>query len=157
MIDVVYNPIDYKRFKPVETKNDKPVVLFVGTLDYLREQTLLDLITTTKEEGKDLWIVGKENGVLAADLIGDNTHVTYHGPSGTVEKFVQKCDETAGILLGRTTIEGWLCGKAGWIYDVDSSGQIKGKKLHQVPDDIEKFRADNVAQEIIEEYKEIVQ
>jgi len=157
MIDVVYNPIDYKRFKVVESKNEKPIVLFVGTLDYLREETLRDLISTTKADGKELWIVGKENGVLASDLIGDNDHVTYHGPSGSVEKFVQKCDETAGILLGRTTIEGWLCGKAGWIYDVDSSGHIKGKELHQVPDDIDKFRADNVAQEIIEEYKEIVQ
>ena len=157
MIDVVYNPIDYNRFKPLPVTNEKPVVLFVGTMDYLREQTIKDLIETTKTDGKDLWLVGKENGILVADLIGDNTHVTYHGPSGEVEKFVQKCDETAGILLGRTTIEGWLCGKAGWIYDVDSSGMIKSKKLHEVPSDIDKFRADNVAKEIIEDYKEIVE
>jgi glycosyltransferase involved in cell wall biosynthesis len=157
MIDVVYNPIDYKRFKPVKVNNEKPIVLFVGTLDYLREQTLQDLISTTKAEGKNLWIVGKENGILASDLIGDNDHVTYHGPSSKVETFVKQCDETAGILLGRTTIEGWLCGKVGWIYDVDSSGNIISKKLHEVPTDIDKFRADKVAQEIIEEYKEIVE
>ena len=158
MIDVVYNPIDYNRFKPSPTKNERPVVLFVGTMDYLREKTIRDLIETTKVEDKDLWLVGKENGIVVADLIGDNNpHVTYHGPSWKVEDFVKKCDETAGILLGRTTIEGWLCGKAGWIYDIDSSGQIKSKELHQVPDDIDKFRADNVAKEIIEDYKEIVE
>ena len=158
MIDVVYNPIDYNRFKPSPTNNERPVVLFVGTMDYLREKTIRDLIETTKAEGKDLWLVGKENGIAVADLIGDdNPHVTYHGPSWKVEDFVKKCDETAGILLGRTTIEGWLCGKAGWIYDIDASGQIKSKELHQIPDDIDKFRADNVAKEIIEEYKEIVQ
>jgi len=158
MIDVVYNPIDYSRFKPTKTENERPIVLFVGTIDYLREKTIKDLIETTKADGKDLWLVGKENGVIVNDLIGsDNEHVTYHGPSWKVEDFVKKCDETAGILLGRTTIEGWLCGKAGWIYDIDESGNIKGKELHQVPDDIDKFRSDNVAKEIIEEYKEIVQ
>ena len=158
MIDVVYNPIDYSRFKPTNVNNERPIVLFVGTIDYLREKAIKDLIETTKADGKDLWLVGKENGVVVNDLIGsDNEHVTYHGPSWKVEEFVKKCDETAGILLGRTTIEGWLCGKAGWIYDIDESGNIKGKELHQVPDDIDKFRSDNVAKEIIEEYKEIVQ
>ena len=140
MIDVVYNPIDYNRFKPTPSKNERPVVLFVGTMDYLREQTIRDLIETTKADGKDLWLVGKENGIEVANLIGEgNDHVTYHGPSWKVEDFVKKCDETAGILLGRTTIEGWLCGKAGWIYDIDASGQIKGKELHQVPSDIDKL------------------
>jgi len=158
MIDVIYNPIDYSRFKPTKIENERPIVLFVGTIDYLREKAIKDLIETTKADGKDLWLVGKENGVVINDLIdSDNEHVTYHGPSWKVEEFVKQCDETAGILLGRTTIEGWLCGKAGWIYDIDESGNIKGKELHQVPDDIDKFRSDNVAKEIIEEYKEIVQ
>ncbi len=157
MIDVVYNPIDYTRFKPTVSNNKVPTVLFVGTMDYLREQTIRDLIETTKSEGKDLWLVGKENGIKVSDLIGDNTHVTYHGPTWKVEDFVKRCDETAGILLGRTTIEGWLCGKAGWIYDIDASGQVKGKKLYEIPSDIDKFRSDNVAKEIIEEYKEIVE
>lgn len=157
MIDVVYNPIDYNRFKPTKSNNKVPTVLFVGTMDYLREQAIRDLIETTKSEGKNLWLVGKENGIKVSDLIGDNTHVTYHGPSWKVEEFVKNCDETAGILLGRTTIEGWLCGKAGWIYDIDASGQVKSKKLYDIPSDIDKFRSDNVAKKIISEYKEIVE
>jgi len=156
MIDVIYNPIDYNRFKPTKSNNKVPTVLFVGTMDYLREQAIRDLIQTTKSEGKNLWLVGKENGINVSDLIGDNTHVTYHGPSWKVEDFVKACDETAGILLGRTTIEGWLCGKAGWIYDIDATGNVKSKKLYEIPSDIDKFRSDNVAKEIIEEYKEIV-
>jgi len=157
MIDIVYNPIDYTRFKPTVSNNKVPTVLFVGTMDYLREQAIRDLIETTKSEGKYLWLVGKENGIKVSDLIGDNTHVTYHGPTWKVEDFVKRCDETAGILLGRTTIEGWLCGKAGWIYDIDASGQVKSKKLYDIPNDIDKFRSDNVAKEIIEKYKEIVE
>jgi len=158
MIDVIYNPIDHNRFKLTHSNNKRPVVLFVGTMDYLREKTIKDLIQTTKLDNKDLWLVGKENGINIEDLIGkDNEHVTYHGPTWKVEEFVKKCDETAGILLGRTTIEGWLCGKPGWIYDVDSSGQIIGKELHQVPYDVEKFRVDIVATEIIKKYKEIIE
>ena len=45
-----------------------------------------------------------------------------------IEKFVKECDETAGILLGRTTIEGWMCGKPSWIYKVDSGGFILSKE-----------------------------
>ena len=39
--------------------------------------------------------------------------------------------------MGRTTIEGWMCGKKGWIYDVDSKGEIISKNLHEIPNDME--------------------
>ena len=157
-IDVIYNPIDASRFRPTNTKNEKQVVLFVGTLDYLRENAIRDLIQMTKMEGKNLWIVGKENGLLFKDLVSsEDTHVTYHGPSWKVEDFVKSCDETAGILLGRTTIEGWLCGKPAWIYDIDSSGHINGKAYHEVPSDLDKYKSDNVAKQIIDEYKECIE
>jgi predicted Fe-Mo cluster-binding NifX family protein len=157
MINVVYNPIDEKRFRVLSDANAfNGRTLFVGTLDYLRKETLLDLVKTTKEEGKELWIVGKENGVTANEIIGDNTHVTYHQPTWDIEKYIHKCDITVGILLGRTTIEGWMCGKPGWIYDVNDKGQIQSKTLHEAPRDSSKTRGDMVANQIIEEYKEIL-
>ncbi len=69
---------------------------------------------------------------------------------------IHQCDETAGILLGRTTIEGWLCGKKGWIYDVDNTGVIKSKELHDIPSDINRFSGETVAKEIKEEYISIL-
>jgi glycosyltransferase involved in cell wall biosynthesis len=158
MINVVYNPIDATRFKPVNTnqKRDKKRILFVGTIDYLRKQTIEDLIITTKENNQELWIVGKKNDTYLDDLIIGQNHVSYFEPTFTVEKYIQDCDETAGILLGRTTIEGWLCGKSGWIYDIDSYGNIKSKELHNVPNDIDKFKSENVSKEIIELYKNIL-
>lgn len=158
IIDVVYNPIDYERFKLINTpqKKDKKRVLFVGTIDYLRKNTIQDLIETTKIDNKELWIVGKKNDTYLDEMIKDQDHVKYFPPTSNTEKFVQQCDETAGILLGRTTIEGWLCGKNGWIYNVDNAGNILGKSLCEVPSDVEKFRSDNVAKEIIEEYKSII-
>lgn len=162
-VNVIYNPIDYTKFRevPIKGKRDNKRIIFVGTIDYLRKKTILDLINESRNQGNELWIVGKENGVtideLKKDDGGDTSHVTYHEATPNVNRLVQQCDETAGILLGRTTIEGWLCGKGGWIYDVDKSGNILSKDFHKVPGDVEKFRADNVAKQIIEEYKEVIE
>ena len=73
-----------------------------------------------------------------------------------IESYVKNCSETAGILLGRTTIEGWLCGKSGWIYDVDKEGNILSKNQHEVPSDVIKFDSLNVAKKIKQEYIKIL-
>lgn len=157
-VEVIYNPIDSNKFKPVNTNNkkDKKVTLFVGTIDYLRKNMLIDLIQTTKENNGELWIVGRKYDNLLDELIKDQDHVKYFEPTLSVEKYIHGCDETAGILLGRTTIEGWMCGKKGWIYDVDNEGNIKSKTLHDVPEDIAKFKSENVAKEIIKQYISIL-
>lgn len=154
LIDVIYNPIDSDRFKPTPnlSKKDKKRVLFVGTIDYLRKQMIEDLIITTKNNGDELWIVGKKNDTYLDDMIKNELHVQYYPPVSNIERYTNQCDETAGILLGRTTIEGWLCGKAGWIYNVDASGNILGKEMHQIPNDVEKFKSVNVVKEIMNNY-----
>lgn len=58
--------------------------------------------------------------------------------------------------MGRTTIEGWLCGKSGWIYQIDEQGNILSKDLKEVPSDVDKYKSENIVSEIIEEYKEII-
>ena len=152
---VIYNPFDTERFKsfPLPNKKNK-IVLFVGTIDYIRQYTIEDLISETKKTGKELWVLGKKRADYLDDL--NESHVTYIEPTWNVESYIKQCDETAGILLGRTTIEGWLCGRPGWIYDVDDAGNISSKALHQVPDDIEKFKSENVINKIIDEYIEII-
>ena len=155
-ITVVYNPIDGEKFKPSnsQSKNNKPIVLFVGTIDYLRKNTIFDLIDTTEEEGKELWIVGKKRDNYL-DFI-DSPHVKYFEATWGVERYVKQCDETASILLGRTTIEGWLCGKPGIIYDIDDTGYILGKTTKNPPEDVSKFTNINVAKKIKEIYLEII-
>ena len=118
-------------------------MVYFGFIILLKSKVPVPEVVQTK-----LVIVGKENGVDVKSLINGSEFVTYHPSTLDVEKYTKNCSETASILLGRTTVEGWLCGKAGWIYDVDASGQIKGKTLYEVPEDIDKFRADNVAKEI---------
>lgn len=160
LVKVIYNPIDgdrFKRsFKPQPIRTEKRI-LFVGTIDYLRKQTIQDLINTTKENHEELWIVGKKNDTYLDDIINGQFHVKYFNPSANVEEYIHQCDETAGILLGRTTIEGWLCGKKGWVYDVDEQGNILSKQLMDIPDDIEKFKLDNVIKEIKHVYESVIE
>jgi glycosyltransferase involved in cell wall biosynthesis len=152
--DVIYNPIDTNRFNNVNTKT-YPYVLFVGTIDYLREKTIRDLVEYSKSIGKELWLVGENKSNYLPELL-NNSHVKHFQATNKVEEYVKNCTETAGILLGRTTIEGWLCGKPGWIYDVDNTGNIIDKKKYEVPSDVNKFNSDEVAKKIKEEYIKIL-
>jgi hypothetical protein len=97
-----------------------------------------------------------ENKSNYLDELLINTHVKYYPATNKVESYVKNCSETSGILLGRTTIEGWLCGKPGWIYNIDDSGNILNKRRFDIPDDISKFNSNEVAKKIKEEYIKIL-
>jgi glycosyltransferase involved in cell wall biosynthesis len=152
--EVVYNPIDTERFNTKNTKDDG-YVLFVGTLDYLREATIKDLVEYSKSINKMLWLVGENKSNYLEDLL-KHPHVRYYEATNKVETFVKNCSETAGILLGRTTIEGWMCGKPGWIYNVDGSGYILNKEKFDIPNNVSKFNSLEVAKKIKEEYIKII-
>ncbi|NBO23168.1 hypothetical protein EBU94_07525, partial [bacterium] len=154
MVEIIYNPIDNEKFKP-KTIKEENYVLFVGTIDYLRKEAIMDLIDYTSENNKELWLVGEDKSNYLPQIL-TNSHVKHFPPTWNVEPFVQKCSETAGIQLGRTTIEGWMCNKPSWIYKVDSGGFILSKEKFDPPSDIEKYYASNVASQIKEEYKKVL-
>ena len=154
-VDVIYNPLDNEKFKPKSNVKTENAVLFVGTIDYLRKETILDLMERTKEEGKELWLVGEDKGNYLPFVLNE-PHVKHFPPTWSVENFIYKCEETAGIQLGRTAIEGWLCGKPSWIYKVDSAGFILSKEKFNPPTDLEKYYTMNVAKQIKEEYLKIL-
>ena len=139
-----------------EQKRNNKRTLFCGTIDYLRRNTIQDLIETTKIHDEELWIVGKKNDTYLDEMIKDQPHVKYFPASPTPEKFIHECDTVASILLGRTAIEGWLCGKDALIYQIDKTGNIISKATHQPPHDMDKFKSDFVAKQIITEYKSIL-
>ena len=154
MIDVIYNPVDNEKFKskPVPTK---PAVLFVGTIDYLRRETIMDLVEYVKENNKELWLMGEDKNNYLPNLLTQD-YIKHFPPGYTTEKLINECEETAGIQLGRTTIESWLCGKPSWIYKVNSSGFILSKEKFDPPSDLEKYYSSNVAKQIKEEYIKIL-
>ena len=137
-----------------ENTKDDGYTLFVGTIDYLRQNTIFDLVEYTRSQNRELWLVGKNHAKYLGGLLTNN-HVKHFDSTYEVDSFVKNCKETAGILLGRTTIEGWMCGKKGWIYDVDSRGEIISKNLHEIPNDVEKFYSKNVINQVVKLYHEI--
>ena len=153
-VEVVYNPVDKSKFT-LKNPQDKNYVLFVGTIDYLRRETIMDLIDYTRENGKELWIVGEDKSDYLAALLA-HPHVKRFPPSWDLAPYLKDCSETAGIQLGRTTIESWMSGKNAWIYKVDSYGAILSKELTEPPIDIDKFYAENVAKQIKNTYVEIL-
>lgn len=156
-ISVIYNPVDDERFRDYGlVENEKKIVLCVGSIHVLRKNMLIDLINSTKKEGSELWLVGKEHEVKVKDLT-QMDHIKLFPPTWDVERYVKQCDETAGILLGRTTIESWLCCKPSWIYDVNQGGEIQSKKLYSAPEDTDKFKSKFVSNEIMKEYIRIIE
>lgn len=153
-ISIIYNPVDQEKFKQKQVKQYN-CILFVGTIDPLRKNTIYDLIEYSNQSDKELWLVGNVHDSYLQDVL-KNKHVKHSVAVESIEEYVQRCYQTAGILLGRTTIEGWMCGKSGWIYNIDSTGKILSKKLHEVPNDIEKFYSVNVCQKIKELYTSII-
>ena len=154
MIDIIYNPIDNEKFQS-KNVSEGNYVLFVGTIDYLRKESILDLIEYTREIGKELWLVGENNGNYLENLLLED-HVKHFPSTWQVEEFIVKSYETAGIQLGRTTIESWMCGKSSWIYKVDKGGFILSKEKFNPPSDIEKYHTLKVAQQIKDEYFKIL-
>lgn len=150
----INNPIDESRFKPTNLAL-RPYILFVGTLDFLRKETVFDLVDYTVKEKLQLIVVGKDSQGYLPQL-SKNPNVVYLKPQFNVEYFVQNAYQTAGIMLGRTTIEGWMCGRSGWIYDVDAKGHIKSKELFDTPNDIESYHSTYVGNKILELYKKSI-
>lgn len=154
MIEVIYNPVDNEKFQSKKVSEEN-YVLFVGTIDYLRKESILDLIEYTKELGKELWLVGENNGNYLENVLLEK-HVKHFPSTWKIEDFILKSYETAGIQLGRTTIESWMCGKPSWIYKVDKGGFILSKEKFNPPSDIEKYHTLKVAQQIKDEYLKLL-
>lgn len=156
-ITEISNPFDTSRFntnyKP--KSNEKEIILFIGTFDYLRKQILYDLLEETKNNNQILWLIGANNDGYATDL-ASHDHVKYFGIKENVEDYIKKCDYTAGILIGRTTIEGFLCGKRGWVYDVDKEGNILNKELKEIPNNLEEYTSQFAAQKVFTLYEQII-
>jgi hypothetical protein len=54
----------------------------------------------------------------------NHPNIKYIDPIWNNENIVKNMDFTAGILLGRTTLEGLHCNVPGYIYDIDKHGNI---------------------------------
>lgn len=157
---LLWNGIDLERFnknnqetiekKKAEVNMYKDIVLFVGTIDYLRAPTIKDIMDKTYENDEEFWIVGRN--FLPYKL---PERVRVLPETFFVEKWVEMADACAGIMVGRTAIEAWACGKPYHCYDVDNEGKILGVEIIEPPLDMSQYDIKFMTSKIEEIYNEI--
>jgi hypothetical protein len=143
-IHLIYNPTDFKRFNKDMTKSpggDK-VVLFPGSLDYLRVKPVNFLLKMSEDQNFKVIHVGRN------DYNIKHKNFETHPETNKIEEYYRQCDIVSGIFLGRTTIEGLLCGKRVLQFDVTSTGEILRVYWH-TEDNFDKFDKVIIAKKII--------
>ena len=124
-----------------------PQVLCVGNFrDARRKPMLEDLLAQAGRGDIFLRVVG--NG------IADRAHqpnISVHYPVWDIEIFLRYCTCTAGLYVGRTTLEGWLCGRAGYVYQPDGSKELRAPPA----DAAQRFSAQVVARRVEEVYQSL--
>jgi hypothetical protein len=158
-VDVIPNGVDFTRFnrnyeylrEQPQDPDARPMVLFVGTFDKLRLEAI-------RKTGEYCWKTERE-----FRLVGQNHHLKpenvpanakIYPPIWEIENHIHACDETSGVMLGRTTIEGWACGKPGWIYTVDEAGKVTAVEWTEPPEDMAIYSIENVTARIVALYGE---
>ena len=146
-VKLIYNPFDLTRFNPQRCKKKKSVkdkiVLFPGSLDYLRYNPLKYLLDLSEKQNFKVMHVGR------SDYSTVHPNFATIEPTWNVEKYYKQCDIVSGIFLGRTSIEGLLCGKKVLQFDVDNKGTIKKVYWH-TEEDLDKFDKHNVTKEFLQ-------
>ena len=166
---IIYNPIDFSRFcpkdRPPPTVGSSPLILFPATFDPLRLNAVKEVVSYATQHSMDVLFCGirKVNGYprdYIAPLLND--HVKHTENIWHIEKLMQRVDIIAGIEVGRTTIEGWACGKLGLVYYQDyntafrENTKIKDYEVLAPPADIGKYDSRIVVRQIEQIYKEAI-
>jgi hypothetical protein len=134
-ISLIYNPINTSRFNSKNsTKHNKTTGIFIGGItDSLRFESVGHLVKHCIEQDWDLYLMSGAS--QRYDF--DHPNIRYIDPTWGTEHIVKNMNFTAGILLGRTTLEGLHCGVPGYVYDVNKYGNILNITLMNPEDEAE--------------------
>ena len=124
-ISLIYNPIDFNRFNNNGAKKeDKITGIFVGeVLDPIRFNAVNHIVNECIKNNWNLKIISNSRFDF------NHKNISYIDKIWNTESIVKNCHFTAGILLGRTTLEGLCCGIPGYVYLIDKFGNIKSIEL----------------------------
>jgi hypothetical protein len=151
-VSLIYNPIDRTRFNSNEaSKLERYSGIFVGeVLDSIRFQAVQHLVQQCIENDWDLYLMSESRYNF------NHPNIKYVDKRWDTENIVQMMHFTAGILLGRTTLEGWCCDVPGYMYIIDIHGNIQSIEA-SAPDYIkEKCDSRYVAQQHEQLYKNYI-
>jgi hypothetical protein len=120
-VSLIYNPIDQTRFNSIEAeKLERYSGIFVGeVLDPIRFNAVRHIVQQCIENDWDLYIMSESRHNF------NHPNIKYVDKRWDTENLVQMMHFTAGILLGRTTLEGWCCDVPGYMYIIDVNGDIQ--------------------------------
>jgi glycosyltransferase involved in cell wall biosynthesis len=151
-VSLIYNPIDITRFNSDEaSKLERYSGIFVGeVLDPIRYQAVQHLVQHCIENDWDLYLMSESRFDF------NHPNIKYLDKRWDTENVVQMMNFTAGILLGRTTLEGWCCDVPGYMYIIDINGNIKS--IETIPPDHIKDLCNSkyVMQQHIQLYKQFI-
>jgi len=119
-VSLIYNPIDKSRFNSSNSEKLKRYSgIFVGeVLDPIRFNAVHHLVNQCIENDWDLYLMSESRYNF------NHSNIKYVDKRWDTENIVKTMHFTAGILLGRTTLEGWCCDVPGYMYIIDISGNI---------------------------------
>ena len=119
-VSLIYNPIDRSRFNSIGAfKFTRITGIFIGeVLDPIRFQAISHLVSKCIENDWDLYIMSESRFDF------NHPNIKYLDRRWSTETAVKNMNFTAGILLGRTTLEGWCCDVPGYMYLIDVRGNI---------------------------------
>lgn len=154
-------PIDMTRFNKdgvekaekvkKESGQTKKIVLYVGTIDFLRENVLKDLAQKAMIEDFDLWCVGRNFLPYPQP-----EHVKMLPETFFVEKWYEMADEIAGILYSLVWLEASAMGKPYRHYEVDEKGKILEQDTLIPLEDMSQYALPAVAAQLETIYKKFV-
>ena len=148
-VSLIYNPIDQSRFNSNESeKLERYSGIFVGeVLDPIRFRAVQHLVQQCIENDWDLYLMSESRYDF------NHPNIKYVDKRWDTENLVQMMHFTAGILLGRTTLEGWSCSVPGYMYIIDIHGNIQSIET-TAPDYIKELcNSKYVAEQHLQIYK----
>jgi glycosyltransferase involved in cell wall biosynthesis len=148
-VSLIYNPVDTSRFNSAEdVKLERHSGIFVGeVLDPIRFKSVQHLVAQCIENDWDLYLMSESRYDF------NHPNIKYIDKRWDTENVVEMMNFTAGILLGRTTLEGWCCDVPGYMYIIDIHGNILDIKT-DAPDNIKTLcDSKNVAEQHLILYK----
>ena len=151
-VSLIYNPIDQNRFNSDNSiRLEKYSGIFVGeVLDPIRFNPIQHLVQQCIENDWDLYLMSESRFDF------NHPNIKYIDKQWNTEDVVKQMNFTAGILLGRTTLEGWCCGIPGYMYIININGDILDIET-DMPDNIKELcNSKNVAERHINLYNKVI-
>lgn len=151
-VSLIYNPIDQTRFNSDNsTKLERYSGIFVGeVLDNIRINPIRHLVNECIENDWDLYLMSESRFDF------NHPNIKYVDKRWNTEELVKQMNFTAGILLGRTTLEGWSCDIPGYMYIIDIHGNILSIET-DMPNDVKQLcNSTYVTEQHINLYKKIL-